>query len=75
MQASNKYPSKTLKREKTTLSSSSDSEKLQDPVHVFCRLKPLKEEDDPSCIKIISPTILSLSTPSDNKVDQEKRTR
>ncbi|KRT78637.1 Kinesin [Oryctes borbonicus] len=67
MQA-NKYQSKALRREKTTLSSSSESEKLQDPVHVFCRLKPLKEEDDSSCIRVISPTVLSLSTPSDNKV-------
>ncbi|GJQ78781.1 pav [Trypoxylus dichotomus] len=58
--------SKTLKRENTDSSSGLFAEKLRDPVNVFCRLKPSKEKD--SCIKVISPTLLSLSTPSDKKV-------
>lgn len=70
MQTTNKYPSKGFKREKT-VSSSSDSEKPQDPVHVFCRLKPLKRDDDSSCIKVVSPALLSLSSPSENKILRE----
>lgn len=67
MHAPTKGGIRGIRREKTTLSSSSESEKPQDPVHVFCRLKPLKEEDDPSCIKVISATMLSLSTPTEIK--------
>ncbi|KAI4454996.1 kinesin-related [Holotrichia oblita] len=71
MHAPTKCAIKGIRHEKTTLSSSSDDEKPQDPVHVFCRLKPLKEEDDPSCIRVISPTILSLSSPTEIKAARD----
>ncbi|XP_018577449.1 kinesin-like protein KIF23 [Anoplophora glabripennis] len=48
-----------LRREKTTLSTGSDSEK--EPVHVYCRLRPLPENlEAASCVKLISPQELCL---------------
>lgn len=48
-----------LRREKTTLSTNSDSDK--EPVHVYCRLRPLPENADAaSCVKLISPQELCL---------------
>ncbi|KAG5896901.1 hypothetical protein JTB14_033539 [Gonioctena quinquepunctata] len=41
-----------LRREKTTLSSCSDSDK--EPVHVYCRLRPLEKETEP-VMKLLSP--------------------
>lgn len=59
---------KTPRREKTTLSSNSGSrEKLKDPVNVYCRLRPLKKEKESTCIKVISPTLLCLSTPAESR--------
>lgn len=59
-----------LTREKTTLSHHSDSSDVRhrDPVHVFCRLKPVTDELENTCIKLVSPTTLVLTSPSDAKV-------
>nr|CAI5820125.1 unnamed protein product [Callosobruchus analis] len=44
---------RSLRREKTTLSSNSNSEKQ--PVFVYCRLKPVNESEDTTpCIKVLS---------------------
>lgn len=59
------------KREKGVISSSSESEKPQDPVHVFCRLKPLKRDDDLSCVNILSPSVLTLTCTTENKVARD----
>ncbi|XP_017776518.1 PREDICTED: kinesin-like protein KIF23 [Nicrophorus vespilloides] len=63
-----KFTPKTPRREKTNLSSSSDSEKVKDPVSVFCRLRNLRDENEASCIKLMSPTVLSLICPSESRV-------
>ncbi|KAJ8960732.1 hypothetical protein NQ318_020024 [Aromia moschata] len=48
-----------LRREKTTLSSNSDSER--EPVHVYCRLRPLPENNSvASCVKLLSPQEIAL---------------
>ncbi|KAJ8920904.1 hypothetical protein NQ315_015697 [Exocentrus adspersus] len=48
-----------LKREKTTVSTSSDSE--MEPVRVYCRLRPIAENAEvESCVKLISPQELCL---------------
>ncbi|XP_017771065.1 PREDICTED: kinesin-like protein KIF23 [Nicrophorus vespilloides] len=39
-----------------------------DTVSVFCRLKPLKDDTELSCIKLISPTVISLTCPNESKV-------
>lgn len=68
MNPSSKQPGKTPKREKTTLSSNSGSrEKLKDPVHVYCRLRPLKDDRESTCIKVVTPTQLCLSTPAESR--------
>lgn len=62
MNSANRYPSsaKKLRREKTTLSNHSDSDK--DPVHVYCRIRPLKQGSEPtSCIKILTADTLTLN--------------
>nr|XP_023016394.1 kinesin-like protein KIF23 [Leptinotarsa decemlineata] len=46
-----------LRREKTTLSSSSESEK--EPVHVYCRLRPLIKGSEPA-MKLLSPQEVSV---------------
>ncbi|XP_045468256.1 kinesin-like protein KIF23 [Harmonia axyridis] len=55
-----------LRREKTNLSTAS-SDSLKEPVRVYCRIRPLNDENDASCISLISPTVLSLNTASDPK--------
>ncbi|XP_050310521.1 kinesin-like protein KIF23 [Anthonomus grandis grandis] len=73
MNSANRYntPSaKRLKREKTTVSNNSNSDK--DPVHVYCRLRPLEEGSEPSsCIKILSANTLGLYTPESKSVTKE----
>ncbi|XP_057661130.1 kinesin-like protein KIF23 [Diorhabda carinulata] len=54
---------KRIRREKTTVStSSSDVEK--DPVHVYCRLRPLQETDIKSCMTLLSPQEICISNES-----------
>ncbi|CAH0556680.1 unnamed protein product [Brassicogethes aeneus] len=66
MNPSNKYtPRNRMQREKTTLSNHSDSGK--DPVRVYCRLRPLKDNKESTCIKLLSPSVLSLTTPMESK--------
>ncbi|XP_044756917.1 kinesin-like protein KIF23 [Coccinella septempunctata] len=61
------YASRKLRKEKTTLSDGS-SDSVKEPVRVFCRLRPLKDdESDESCITLVSPTVLSLNSPVDPK--------
>ncbi|KAK9869346.1 hypothetical protein WA026_003103 [Henosepilachna vigintioctopunctata] len=57
---------RVFRREKTTLSNGS-SDALKEPVRVFCRIRPLENDADTSCISLVSPTVLSLNTPSDSK--------
>ncbi|KAJ8980299.1 hypothetical protein NQ317_005219 [Molorchus minor] len=47
-----------LRREKTTLSTNSDCER--EPVHVYCRLRPLTENLEASCVKLLSSQELAL---------------
>lgn len=65
-----KKPPRTPRPVKCTLSSSSDSStsSLHEPVGVYCRLRPLDDESEASCVKLISPTVLCLSPPSDAKL-------
>lgn len=59
---------KTPRRDKTPSSSTSNSrEKLANTVQVFCRLRPLKNDQESTCIKLLSPTVLRLITPPDSK--------
>lgn len=61
------YVSRKLKREKTNLSDGS-GDTAKEPVRVFCRLRPLKDdESDESCITLVSPSVLSLNSPADSK--------
>ncbi|CAG9771784.1 unnamed protein product [Ceutorhynchus assimilis] len=67
---------KKLRREKTTLSShSSESDGEQsnkDPVHVYCRIRPLKEGSEPTtCLKILSADTLALNTPDSRNTRKE----
>ncbi|CAH1963877.1 unnamed protein product [Acanthoscelides obtectus] len=48
-----------LRREKTTISSSSSTEKQ--PVFVYCRLKPLNNEEPTSCMKVLSSQELAVT--------------
>lgn len=36
----------------------------RDPVHVYCRIRPMQRENDTSCMKIVSPTTVLLTPPS-----------
>ncbi|CAH0404452.1 unnamed protein product [Chilo suppressalis] len=36
----------------------------RDPVHVYCRLRPMQKDTDIACMKIISPTTVLLTPPS-----------
>ncbi|RZC32836.1 kinesin-like protein KIF23 [Asbolus verrucosus] len=56
-----------IRREKTALSNSDLSKKKQDTVQVFCRLRPLNDDEESSCIKLLSPTVLSLTTPAQSR--------
>ncbi|KAF7264077.1 kinesin family member pavarotti [Rhynchophorus ferrugineus] len=52
---------KKLVREKTTLSNNSDSER-KDPLHVYCRIRPVREGSEPTnCIKLLSSDTLTLT--------------
>lgn len=69
MKSAYRFTPRAPKREKTTLSSCSESsEKTREPVGVYCRLRPLSEEKEESCIKLISPTVISLISPADAKI-------
>ncbi|KAJ9578772.1 hypothetical protein L9F63_004980, partial [Diploptera punctata] len=35
---------------------------LKDPVKVFCRIRPVQNDNDVTCMKVLSPTTISLST-------------
>lgn len=60
---------KTPRRDKTPSSSNSGSrERLRDPVQVFCRLRPLKDDEESTCVKVVSPSTLTLCTPSGSRV-------
>ncbi|XP_045467433.1 kinesin-like protein KIF23 [Harmonia axyridis] len=66
------FLSRKLRREKTNLSDDG-SEKTKEPVRVFCRLRPLKDNvQDESCITLVSPTALSLNSPVDPKYVAQK---
>ncbi|KAL1506067.1 hypothetical protein ABEB36_005498 [Hypothenemus hampei] len=73
MSAVNKFttPStKKLRREKTTLSNHSDSEK--DSVHVYCRIRPLADSSDSSnYLKVLAPDTLALTTPDVKAIRKE----
>ncbi|XP_044268791.1 kinesin-like protein KIF23 [Tribolium madens] len=60
-----------IRREKTTLSNP-DISKKKDPVQVFCRLRPLKGNEESTCIKLLSPTTLALTTPAESKVARKE---
>lgn len=74
MNSANRYntPSaKRLKREKTTLSNHSDSDN-KEPVHVYCRIRPIKEGSEPTnCIKILSADTITLNTPDTRSTRKE----
>lgn len=71
MNPSSKYTPKTPRREKTTLSSNSGSrERLKDPVQVYCRLRPLKNHHESTCVKIVSPSVLVLCTPAESRINR-----
>lgn len=54
---------KRIRREKTTVSSSS-SDVERDPVHVYCRLRPLQETDSKSCMTLLSPQEICITNES-----------
>ncbi|XP_044746459.1 kinesin-like protein KIF23 [Coccinella septempunctata] len=62
---------RVLKREKTNLSTTS-SDISKEPVRVYCRIRPLNDPDDASCISLISPTVLSLNTSADPKYTSQR---
>lgn len=74
MNPSSKYTPKTPRREKTTLSSNGSRERLKDPVQVYCRLRPLKNDHESTCVKILSPSILVLCTPSESRINRKDLT-
>lgn len=65
------YTPRTLRREKTNLSTAS-SDALKEPVRVYCRIRPTNEENEASCISLISPTVLSLNTAADPKYTTQR---
>lgn len=72
MNPSSRYTPKMPRREKTTLSSNSGSrEQLKDPVQVYCRLRPLKNHNESTCVKVLSPTVLVLSTPAESRITRK----
>ncbi|ENN77666.1 hypothetical protein HUJ04_000847 [Dendroctonus ponderosae] len=60
---------KKLRREKTTMSNNSDTEKH--PVQVYCRIKPLMEGAENTCIKVLAADTLCLKTPESKAVRKE----
>ena len=56
-----------LRREKTALSNS-DLAKKKDAVQVFCRLRPLQDDQESNCIKLLSSSVLALTTPAESKL-------
>ncbi|KAM7444744.1 Kinesin-like protein kif23 [Porites harrisoni] len=40
--------------------------KLKDPVEVYCRIRPLGDNEEESCVQIISDTILQLTAPKNS---------
>lgn len=56
-----------IRREKTVLSSNSDLSVKKDAVQVFCRLRPLKNDEESTCIKLLSPEVLALTTPAESR--------
>nr|XP_022901628.1 kinesin-like protein KIF23 [Onthophagus taurus] len=60
-----KVPRKLTRREKTNLSSGSESDKNKEQVHVYCRLRPLLDDRDQPCVDIVSPTVVSIISPPD----------
>lgn len=56
-----------LRKDKLTSSSSSVDSLDKEPVHVYCRLRPLKGNLESSCIKLLSPNVLVLTTPTESK--------
>jgi len=61
---------KKLRREKTTLSNHSDSDK--ESVHVYCRIRPISDNSETTtCIKVVAPDTLSLTTPDSRNVKRE----
>ncbi|EFA04570.1 kinesin-like protein KIF23 [Tribolium castaneum] len=51
-----------IRREKTITKTD------KDPVQVFCRLRPLKGNEESTCIRLLSPTTLALTTPAESKI-------
>ncbi|KAF5302602.1 hypothetical protein FQA39_LY10220 [Lamprigera yunnana] len=41
---------------------------LDETVHVYCRLRPLQDECEVPCIKLVSPTVLNVASDSKSKV-------
>ncbi|XP_066245796.1 kinesin-like protein KIF23 [Euwallacea similis] len=61
---------KKLRREKTTLSNNSDSDK--DSVHVYCRIRPQLDGSEPvNSLQILSADTLALTTPETRSVTKE----
>lgn len=42
------------------------SNKLKDPVEVYCRIRPLGDNEEESCVQIISDTVLQLTAPKNS---------
>ena len=40
-----------------------DQEGPKDPVEVFCRVRPLNEDEDESCCDVLSDTMLQIAPP------------
>lgn len=70
MKSANRFTPRAPKREKTTLSNGStdSTEKTYEPVDVYCRLRPLAEDKDASCVKLLSPNSMTLVSPADAKI-------
>jgi len=56
----------------------SQSNKIQDPVEVYCRVRPLGENDEESCVELVNDTDINLNLPKSinvaSKVEQVKCT-
>ncbi|KAK2559461.1 Kinesin-like protein KIF23 [Acropora cervicornis] len=56
--------SKTARSTKTPRRTASN--KLKDPVEVYCRIRPLGNNEEESCVQIVSDTILQLTAPKNS---------
>ncbi|XP_044172100.1 kinesin-like protein KIF23 isoform X1 [Acropora millepora] len=56
--------SKTPRSTKTPRRTASN--KLKDPVEVYCRIRPLGNNEEESCVQIVSDTILQLTAPKNS---------